>query len=59
MEYDQIAHDLAIAQLSGSTLETNELVEEYEKRKTVILEYLTSRTVEPNIIKVMDGPFRR
>lgn len=43
MSNEQIAHDLAIAKLSGSTLPTDELVEEYHKEYTNIKKHLDSK----------------
>lgn len=43
MSNEQIAHDLAIAKLSGSTLPTDELVEKYHKEYTDIKKYLDSK----------------
>lgn len=44
---EQRAHDLAIAKLSGSNLEINELCEKYDQYYKEILDYLCSQPVEP------------
>lgn len=48
MDYEQIAHDLAIAKLYGSDLQTKELIDEYRKYYNEILDVLRS---EPRIKK--------
>lgn len=57
MDNKQIAHDLAIAKLYGSNLETDKLVEKYNEYFNEINEYLNSK-LEPNTVKVINNPFR-
>lgn len=57
MDNKQIAHDLAIAKLYGSNLETDKLVEKYNEYFNEINEYLNSK-LKPNTVKVINNPFR-
>lgn len=53
----QIAHDLAIAKLSGSDLPVNELCEKYDQYYKEILDYLNSKPVELAKCEVVERPF--
>lgn len=57
MDNKQMAHDLAIAKLYGSDLETDKLVEQYRQYYNEIYEYLKSK-VEPQTARVISNPFR-
>lgn len=48
IENEQIAHDLAVAKLYGSELQTEDLIEQYRQYKDEILSVLKS---EPRQIK--------
>ena len=54
MSYEQIAHDLAVAKLSGSDLPVKELCEKYDQYYTEILDYLNSKPVEPARVEIID-----
>lgn len=57
MDNQQIAHDLAIAKLYGSDLQTDKLVEQYRKYYQEINEYIKSQS-QPNTVTVIKNPFR-
>lgn len=57
MDNKQIAHDLAVAKLYGSDLETDKLVEQYRQYYNEVYEYLKSK-VEPQTARVIPNPFR-
>lgn len=57
MDNMQIAHDLAVAKLSGSELPVRELCEKYDQYYNEILKYLNSKPVEPAKVTVMKSPF--
>lgn len=57
MDNVQIAHDLAVAKLSGSELSIEELYEKYDQYYKEILNYLNSKPVEPAKVTVMKSPF--
>lgn len=44
MTNEQIAHDLAVAKMTGSQLPAETLVEEYKKNYKEILKYLKAQT---------------
>lgn len=57
MDNKQIAHDLAVAKLYGSGLETDKLVEQYLQYYDEIKSYLNSQS-EPQTARVIPNPFR-
>lgn len=48
MEKEQIAHDLAVAKLYGSNLQTEDLINQYRKYAEEILSALKSEPKKPN-----------
>lgn len=58
MDNQQIAHDLAIAKLYGSDLETDKLVEQYHKYYDEIKSYLNSQS-KLATAKAIKNPFSR
>lgn len=56
MSNEQLAHDLAIAKLFGSTLPTDKLVEEYHKQFTEIKDFLLSQNTHKNS-KTIRSPY--
>ena len=57
MDNKQIAHDLAVVKLYGSTLPTDKLVEQYRQYYKEIYEYLNSQ-VKPHKVQVIQNPLR-
>lgn len=57
MDNKQLAHDLAIAKLYGSDLETDKLVEQYRQYYNEINDYLKSQ-LPPNRAAAIQNPFR-
>lgn len=55
MDNQQIAHDLAIAKLSGSDLQTDKLVEKYRQYYKEINDYLNQKS-EHNEAKIISSP---
>lgn len=56
MDNKQIAHDLAIAKLYGSDLETDKLVERYHQYYDEIKNYLNSQA-KPQTAQATKNPF--
>ncbi len=56
MSNEQIAHDLAIAKLSGSTLPTDKLVEEYHKQYIEVMDYLSKHSTLPKRSQIVSSP---
>lgn len=56
MSNEQLAHDLAIAKLCGSTLPTDKLVEEYHNQFTEIKDFLLSQDTHKNT-KIRRSPY--
>ncbi len=56
MSNEQLAHDLAIAKLSGSTLPTDKLAEEYHKQYTEVMDYLSKHSAPPKRAKIISSP---
>lgn len=52
MEREQIAHDLAVAKLYGSDLQTEDLINQYRQYKDEILSALKSepRKIKPSYV---------
>lgn len=48
MSNEQIAHDLAVAKLYGSELQTEDLIRQYRQYKDEILSVLNSEPKQPN-----------
>lgn len=55
MDNQQIAHDLAIAKLHGSNLETEELIKTYRQYKEEILSVLNSEPSQVKPAKITRG----
>lgn len=59
MERDQIAHDLAVAKLYGSDLQTEDLINQYREYYNEILSALNSEPKQPskpNTAKFIPSP---
>lgn len=57
MNDEQIAHDLAVAKLYGSDLQTKELLEQYRKYYIEILDCLKSEPkIKPKTSNIMQSP---
>lgn len=54
MNFEQIAHDLAVAKLACSDLPVKELCEKYDQYYKEILDYLNSKQVEPAKVEIID-----
>lgn len=54
MDNLQLAHDLAIAKLSGSELSVKELCDKYDQYYKEILDYLNSRPTKMAKVEVID-----
>lgn len=57
MDNVQIAHDLAVAKLSGSDLPIKELCEKYDQYYEEILDYLKSKPTEQSKVTIIKNPF--
>ena len=55
MDNQRIAHDLAIAKLHGSNLETEELIKTYRQYKEEILSVLNSEPSQVKPAKITRG----
>lgn len=56
MEREQIAHDLAVAKLYGSNLQTEDLIKQYRKYAEEILSALKSEPVKRREAVISDPP---
>lgn len=56
IEKEQIAHDLAVARLYGSELQTEDLIKQYRKYKDEILSVLKSGQRQIKPAKIGGGP---
>lgn len=59
MDNKQIAHDLAIAKLSGTNLPPDKAVEQYRKLYSEFSEYLSneSKSQKTRTAQIMSSPF--
>lgn len=59
MDNKQLAHDLAIAKLSGTNLPPDKVVEQYRKLYSEFYEYLSSesKSQKTRTAQIMSSPF--
>lgn len=59
MDNKQLAHDLAIAKLSGTNLPPDKVVEQYRKLYSEFSEYLSneSKSQKTRTAQIMSSPF--
>lgn len=59
MDNKQLAHDLAIAKLSGTNLPPDKVVEQYRKLYSEFYEYLSSesKSQKTHTAQIMSSPF--
>ena len=60
MDNKQLAHDLAIAKLSGTNLPPDKVVEQYRKLYSEFYEYLSSesKSQKTRTAQIMSSPFQ-
>lgn len=56
IEKEQIAHDLAVARLYGSELQTKDLIKQYRQYKDEILSVLKSEPIQIKTAKIGRSP---